>query len=55
VLSEVKHHPISSRFGTRRADTRHAWLDPILVAGPWVIVGTTVVLLARSLLVDDKK
>ncbi len=50
VLSEGKHHPISSRFGSRRADTNHTWLDPILVAGPWVIVGTTVVLLARNLL-----
>jgi hypothetical protein len=50
VLSEVKHHPISSRFGSKRADKSHMWLDPIIVAGPWVIVGTTVVLLARNLL-----
>jgi hypothetical protein len=55
VLSEVKHHPISSRFGTDRVDTKHQWLDPILVAGPWVIVGTTVVLLVRSLLGSGKK
>ncbi len=55
VLSEVTHHPVSSRFGSKRADTNHLWLDPILVAGPWVIVGTTVVLLVRNLLVGDKK
>jgi hypothetical protein len=55
VLSEVKHHPIASRFGDKRADTKHLWLDPILVAGPWIIVGTTVVLLGRNLLGSGKK
>jgi len=39
VLSEVRRHGLSSRFGTRRADVRHQWLDPILVAGPWVLAG----------------
>jgi len=38
VLSEVKHHPLSSRFGQRRADLKHSWLDPIVVAGPWLLV-----------------
>ncbi len=55
VLSEVKHHPIRSRFGSKRADTNHLWIDPILVDGPWVIVGTTVVLLVRSLLGGGRK
>ena len=47
VLSEFRRHPIRSRFGRGRVDQRHAWLDPILIAGPWVIVG---VLIARALL-----
>ena len=55
VLGEVKRHPISSRFGSKRADTKHQWLDPILVAGPWLVVGTTVFLLARNLLGAAKK
>ena len=55
VLSEFKAHPIASRFGSKRADTNHQWLDPILVAGPWIVVGTTVVLLARNLLGAAKK
>jgi hypothetical protein len=55
VLSEVKHHPIASRYGAKRADTKHQWLDPIVIAGPWVVVGTTVVLLLRSLLGAGKK
>ncbi len=38
VLSEVKHHPIASRFGEKRADLKHSWIDPIVVAGPWLLV-----------------
>ncbi|MFC0678717.1 hypothetical protein ACFFGH_12785 [Lysobacter korlensis] len=55
VLAEPKRHPISSRFSGKRADTKHQWLDPIVVAGPWVVVGTTVILLARNLLGASKK
>jgi len=36
VLSEFTRHGLSSRFGQRRADLKHQWLDPIIVAGPWV-------------------
>ena len=43
VLSEWGHHPISSRFGVRRADVKHNWLDPIIVLGPWVLAGVVVV------------
>ena len=38
VLSEFKHHGIASRIGQKRADLTHQSLDPIIVAGPWVIV-----------------
>jgi hypothetical protein len=38
VLSEVKHHPIASRFGQNRADLKHTWIDPLVVAGPWLLV-----------------
>ncbi len=27
---------ISSRFGKKRTDVKHQWLDPVIVAGPWV-------------------
>ncbi|WP_374008606.1 hypothetical protein [Leifsonia sp. LS-T14] len=43
VLSEWGHHPISSRFGVRRADVKHNWLDPIIVLGPWVLAGVVAV------------
>jgi hypothetical protein len=38
VLGEVKHHPIASRFGEHRADLTHTWIDPLVVAGPWLLV-----------------
>ena len=38
VLSEVKHHPLGSRFGQNRADLKHTWIDPLVVAGPWLLV-----------------
>lgn len=37
VLAEFGHRPIASRFGRGRLDGRHTWLDPILVAGPFVV------------------
>jgi hypothetical protein len=40
VLSEFTRHGLSSRFGQRRADLKHQWLDPIIVAGPWVAAAT---------------
>ncbi|MBG6237547.1 hypothetical protein IWX78_000490 [Mycetocola sp. CAN_C7] len=39
ILSELTRHGYSSRFGTKRADVKHHWMDPILVAGPWLAVG----------------
>lgn len=50
VLSEFRRHGVASRFGTRRADGSHAWLDPIIVAGPWVLAGVATVALVRRML-----
>ncbi|SFN42693.1 hypothetical protein [Mycetocola miduiensis] len=51
VLSELTRHGYSSRVGRNRADVKHQWMDPILVAGPWVLAAgllyTTVRALAR--------
>jgi hypothetical protein len=44
VLAEPRHRPIHSRFGRKRADVRHQWMDPILVAGPWLAVGAGLVI-----------
>jgi hypothetical protein len=37
IKSEFTHHGIKSRLGTKRVDVKHMWIDPILVAGPWVV------------------
>jgi hypothetical protein len=50
VLSEASRHGISSRFGKKRVDLNHAWIDPILVAGPWLVAGGVVVAGVRMLL-----
>ncbi|WP_410573794.1 hypothetical protein [Amycolatopsis sp. cmx-4-61] len=37
VLSEFSRHGFSSRVGRKRADVGHHLVDPIIVAGPWVL------------------
>lgn len=37
VLSEFTHKPLSSRFGRKRADLHHTWMDPIIVGAPWAL------------------
>jgi hypothetical protein len=53
VRAELTHSGLRSRLGTRRTDRVHQPLDPVLVAGPWVLGAGAVVLgvrrLARSL------
>ena len=50
IVSEFRAHGLSSRFGKKRADVKHAWLDPIIVAGPWVAAPVAAVLGVRRLL-----
>jgi hypothetical protein len=39
LWSEFPRHGITSRFGVKRADLNHLWLDPFIVVGPWVLAG----------------
>ncbi|MGX5358410.1 hypothetical protein [Kocuria sp. KH4] len=50
VRSELTRHGLSSRTGQRRADLSHQWLDPLVVAGPWVLAGGAAVAAGRALL-----
>ncbi|KLU10337.1 hypothetical protein [Kocuria sp. SM24M-10] len=50
VLSEFTRHGLSSRTGHKRADLSHTWLDPLVVAGPWVLAGGAAVAAGRALL-----
>jgi hypothetical protein len=49
VLAEPRRHPIRSRFGRKRTDLAHMWIDPILVAGPWVLAGVLAVVAGRAI------
>ncbi len=40
LRSEFTHSGLSSRLRKKRADVGHQVLDPVIVAGPWVAVGT---------------
>ncbi|THG30040.1 hypothetical protein [Naasia lichenicola] len=48
ILSEVSRHGIASRMGTPRVDLRHSWMDPILVAAPWVVGGYLALRVGRA-------
>jgi hypothetical protein len=48
IKSEFTHHGIKSRLGRDRADLAHTWMDPIIVAGPWVLGGQAIASLARK-------
>jgi hypothetical protein len=49
ILGERGRRPVSSRRRPGRVDQKHAWMDPILVAGPWIIAGGLVVLAGRRI------
>jgi hypothetical protein len=48
VRSELSHHGLSSRLGKKRADVKHHALDPLVVAGPWMLSGALVLAGARA-------
>jgi hypothetical protein len=47
ILSEFRRHGWASRMEGRRADRIHQPLDPIIVAGPWVLAGGLVAKVIR--------
>jgi hypothetical protein len=49
VLSEFSRHGAGSRFGRNRADLNHQWLDPVIVAGPWLLAGGAAAALVAAL------
>jgi hypothetical protein len=50
VRSELSHHGLRSRLGKGRTDVRHHALDPIVMAGPWLLSGGALYLAGRKLL-----
>ncbi len=49
VRAELTHHGMSSRIGKKRDDVVHQSLDPIIVAGPWVVAGGAAYVGAKAL------
>jgi hypothetical protein len=49
VRAELSRHGWSSRVGANRADVKHQALDPVVVAGPWVLGGVAAVAAVRAL------
>jgi hypothetical protein len=49
VLAEFKRNGIRSRVGRGRVDMKHSWIDPIIVAGPFVLAVVFAVRVARRL------
>lgn len=41
IAAERRWSPLRSRRG--RIDARHAWIDPLLVAGPWLLASVGVI------------
>jgi hypothetical protein len=37
IRAEFTHHGVRSRIGRKRVDLVHTWMDPFIVAGPWVL------------------
>jgi hypothetical protein len=42
IKAEFTHNGLSSRMNTKRVDRSHAWLDPIIIAGPWLVSAVVV-------------
>jgi hypothetical protein len=50
IRTEFTHHGVRSRVGRNRADLTHLWIDPIIVAGPWIMASATVLAVSKVLL-----
>lgn len=49
VYAEKSRHGVASRVGQGRSDVNHQWIDPILVAAPYVAAGLAAVWAVRRL------
>ena len=39
VKAEFTRHGVDSRLGRNRVDLKHQWMDPLIVAAPWLLAG----------------
>lgn len=55
VLVEWGHNPLAARLRPGRVDVKHAWLDPLLVVGPWIVAGAIAVHAVRLIVLPAKR
>jgi hypothetical protein len=48
ILSEFRHNGLGARFGQRRSDVKHHWVDALMFAAPYVAAASAVYLLTRK-------
>jgi hypothetical protein len=37
IRSEFTHHGMRARRASKRVDRNHTWMDPLIIAGPWLL------------------
>lgn len=47
ITAEWTNNGTKSRVGRRRVDTHHAWMDPLIVGGPWLVAVAVIIRLVR--------
>lgn len=50
IIAELKKHGIRSRVGRHRTDLKHQWMDPLIVAAPYLIGGYVAYRAGKALL-----
>lgn len=50
IGAERTRHGLASRLSRGRADVKHHWMDPVIVAGPWILGLWGVVSVVRKVL-----
>ncbi|OBJ89359.1 hypothetical protein [Mycobacterium asiaticum] len=48
IKAEWTYNGMKSRVRRKRVDTRHMWLDPLIVGGPWLLAGVVITRLLRK-------
>ncbi|OBF34974.1 hypothetical protein A5724_16565 [Mycobacterium sp. ACS1612] len=48
VKAEWTRNGVKSRVSRKRVDTRHIWLDPLIVGGPWLVAAALITRLLRK-------
>jgi hypothetical protein len=50
IRAEFRRNGFPARFAPGRVDRTHTWIDPILVAGPWILAAGSTVAVVRAVL-----